>query len=43
MVYYFVNLLLKNFYSGQSRSLSLDLYDQYIYMEQNRQFRFTRM
>ena len=27
---------------GQSRSLALDLYDQYIYMEQSRQFRFTR-
>lgn len=27
---------------GQSRSLTLDLYDQYVYMEQNKQFRFTR-
>ncbi|UJR10110.1 hypothetical protein I4U23_014332 [Adineta vaga] len=26
---------------GQARSLVLDLYDQYIYMEQSKQFRFT--
>jgi hypothetical protein len=28
---------------GQARSLALDLYDQYTYMEQSKQFRFTRM
>ncbi|CAF4277352.1 unnamed protein product, partial [Rotaria magnacalcarata] len=26
---------------GQARSLVLDLYDQYTYMEQSKQFRFT--
>ena len=27
---------------GQARSLALDLYDQYTYMQQSKQFRFTR-
>lgn len=30
------------FFLGQARSLALDLYDQYIYMQQSKQFRFTR-